>query len=465
MTTASFPPGPKGFPLIGDMLAFYREPHTFLLNLAREYGDIAHFRIGPLNAFLINHHDYIQDVLVNNYQNFAKGRILQRLKFLGGEGLITTSDHHYHRRQRRLIQPAFHRQRIAAYGAVMMEYGARIRERWQDGATLDIAQEMMRLTLAIVGKTLFDADIESEAKEIGEAWTIIMEKAPMLLVPFSELLDRFPLPSNRRFRKAKDRLDETIYRMINERRASGVDRSDLLSMLLQARDEEGDGGGMNDEQARDEALTILLAGHETMATSLTWTWYLLSQYPEAEAKLHAELDTVLAGKLPSINDVAHLRYTRMVFAEALRLYPPVWLMGRQALNDYKIDSYVIPVNSLVFISQYVTHHDPRYYPDPFRFDPERWTPEAEDALPRFAYFPFSGGPRQCIGEQFAWTEGVLLIATLAQEWQMRLVPGHPVEPHPLITLRPGHGMRMTLERRKLVTGHQEVRAPLELTNL
>lgn len=460
MTTASYPAGSKGMPLIGDMLAFYREPHAFLLNLAREYGDIAHFRIGPINAFLINHPDYIQDVLVTNYQNFAKGRILQRLKFLGGEGLITTSDHDYHRRQRRLIQPVFHRQRIAAYGDVMTDYGARLRERWQDGATLDIAQEMMRLTLSIVSKTLFDADVESEAKEIREAWTIIMERAPMLLIPFSELLDKFPLPSNRRLKKAKGRLDDTIYRMINERRASGVDRGDLLSMLLQARDEEGDKGGMTDEQARDEALTILLAGHETMANALTWSFYLISQHPDVEAKLHAELDTVLTGRLPTVDDVGQLRYTRMIFAEALRLYPPVWLMGRHALNDYKIDSYVIPAGSLVFISQYVMHHDPRYFPDPFRFDPERWTPEAQAAQPKFAYLPFSGGPRHCIGEQFAWMEGVLIIATLTQEWRMRLVPGHSVELQPLITLRPKHGMRMTLERRKPALSHHESHAPL-----
>jgi len=366
-------------------------------------------------------------------------------RFLG-EGLLTSEGEH-HRRQRRLAQPAFHRQRIVGYGAIMTDYAARARERWQNGATVDIAEEMNRLTLAIVGKTLFDADVEAESREIGEALTTILSLFNQVMLPYTGLLQKFPLPANRRFQRAAERLDATIYRMIQEHRAGGVDRGDLLSMLLAAQDEEGGGGGMTDKQVRDEAMTIFLAGHETTANALAWTWYLLSQNPAVETKLHAELDRVLAGRLPNFHDLPQLRYTEMVLAESMRLFPPAWVIGRRALTDQPLGPYTIPANAIVICSQYVTHHNRRYFPEPFRFDPERWTPEAKARLPKFAYFPFGGGARICIGESFAWMEGILLLATLAQRWRMRLVPGHPVEPQPRITLRPKHGLRMTLERR------------------
>jgi cytochrome P450 len=451
MTTSSYPPGPKDKPLIGSLFPFFRDPTGLLLSVARDYGDIVRIRIGLGDAFLINQPDYIQDVLMNHYQNFIKGKGFLRAKSVLGEGLLT-SEGDFHRHQRRLAQPAFHRQRIAAYGAVMTEYGARMGERWQDGETLDIAREMMRLTLAIVARTLFHADVESETNEIGKAISIFREEwwntTILPFLPFSRFLEKLPIPSLRRLNKARESLDVITYRIINEHRASGRDRGDLLSMLLLAQDEEGDGGGMTDVQVRDEVMTILFAGHETTASALTWTWYLLSQNPEVEIKLHAELDSVLAGKLPTADDVGRLTYTRMVLSEAMRIYPPVWILGRRPIKDYKIDSYIVPADSVIIVSQWVTHHDPRYYPDPFRFDPERWTPEAQASRPKFAYFPFGGGPRQCMGEQFAWMEGVLLLATLAQNWQMRLVPGHTVEPQPLVTLRPKYGMRMKLERRK-----------------
>jgi cytochrome P450 len=366
-------------------------------------------------------------------------------RFLG-EGLLT-SEGEFHRRQRRLSQPAFHRQRMNAYAEVMARSGAITRDRWQTGETVDIAQEMMRVTLAIVGKTLFDADVESEAAEIRRALTDIMLLFDRITSPFPNLLMKLPLPSNFRFLKAKKRLDATIYRIINEHRASGTDRGDLLSMLLMAQDEEGDGGGMTDVQLRDEAMTIFLAGHETTANALAWTWYLLAQHPEVEARLHQEIDAQLEGRLPDADDFARLKYTEKVFAEAMRLYPPAWAMGRQALSDYPIDKYIVPAGSIILMSPWVMHHDPRYYPDPFKFDPERWTPPAREARPKFSYFPFGGGPRVCIGEGFAWMEGVLLIATIAQHWSMRLAAGEKVEPKPMITLRPRGGMRMTLERR------------------
>lgn len=444
--TISFPPGPSrrlpGF----NFFAFRRDRIGFLTRLAREYGDIVHFRVGRQRIFLLNHPEAIKEVLVTHQHNFKKGLALERGKVLLGEGLLT-SEGEFHTRQRRLAQPAFHRQRVAAYGQAMVAYAARARDRWSDGAALDIAHEMMRLTLAIVGSTLFSADVESEADELGRALTEVLEMFNLLMLPFAPLLQKLPLPANRRFERGRARLDATIYRMIRERRASGEDRGDFLSMLLLAQDTEGDGAGMSDLQVRDEALTLFLAGHETTANALTWTWYLLSQNPGAEASLHAELDAVLCGHLPGVEDLPRLPYTEMVLAESMRLYPPAWIIGRRALRDCRIAGYPIPARSIVLASPYLMHHDARYFPDPLRFDPGRWTPEARAARPKFAYFPFGGGARGCIGEQFAWMEGVLLLATLAQKWRMRLVPGHPVELRPLITLRPKHGMRMTLSRR------------------
>jgi cytochrome P450 len=333
----------------------------------------------------------------------------------------------------------------------MVEHSARTRERWREQTTLDLDQEMMRLTLSIASKTLFDADVEAEATEIGAALTTMMQGWPRMTSPLYPLLNKLPLPSNRRLREAQQRLDDTVLRMIAERRASGADHGDLLSMLLTAQDEE-DGGGMSDKQVRDEAMTLFIAGHETTANALTWTWYLLSQHPEVEAKLHEELDAMLGDRLPSAEDTSRLPYTRKVFTEAIRLYPPAWTIGRRALNDYEIPPYRIPANSMIFMSPYVMQHDARYFPNPEVFDPERWTQEAQATRPKFSYFPFGGGPRQCIGEAFAWMEGVLVIAAIAQRWKFRLVPGHPVAMQPLVTLRPKHGMRMVVEQRK-VSGH------------
>lgn len=444
--TAIFPPGPKS-PIPGvNLIRLRRNPIRFLSQIAKEYGEIVYFKLGPQPVFLVNNPDLIRDVLVTHNKQFMKGEGLQRAKKLLGEGLLT-SEGDFHLRQRRLAQPAFHRQRIAGYGATMVEYAERVSNGWQSGEEKDIAREMMRLTLAIAGKTLFDADVETEADEIGDALGEAMELFGYLTLPFSQLLERLPLPIMKRFRAARQRLDETIYRIIRQRRQSGEDRGDLLSMLMQARDVEGDGTGMTDEQLRDEAMTIFLAGHETTANALTWTWYLLSQNPEAETKLHAEIADVLGGRTATSEDYSQLRYTEMVFAEAMRLYPPAWLIGRRALSDYKLNGYHVPARSILLMSQYVMHRNPKYFPEPDRFIPERWTPEAREGRPKFSYFPFGGGPRVCIGENFAWMEGTLVLATLAQKWRMRLIPGHPVELYPLVTLRPKHGMKMILERR------------------
>jgi len=443
----STPPGPKRRIPLATVLTYRRGPLPFFQNLAAHYGNISYFKLGPQAAYFLNHPDYIKDVLVTNNQNFMKGLVLQRAKRLLGEGLLT-SEGDFHRRQKRLAQPAFHRQRVASYAEVMTGYAVQTRDRWRDGETRDISEEMMRLTLAIVGKTLFDADVESDASDVGLAMGVVMELFETLTLPFFELLQKLPLPQLRRFDRAKAKLDGIIYRLIEERRRSGIDRGDLLSMLLLAHDEEGDGGQMSDEQLRDELMTIFLAGHETTANALTWTWYLLSQHSHVEEKLHRELDDVLGSDPPTFADVARLRYTEMVLAESMRLYPPAWAIGRLSTVDCEIGGYVIPRRSLVVMSQFVMHRDERCYSNPLGFDPERWTAEARESRPHFSYFPFGGGPRRCIGEGFAWMEGILLIATLAQQWRLRLVPNHPVALKPVITLRPKHGMKMTLTKRK-----------------
>jgi cytochrome P450 len=440
------PPGPKGIPVLGSLIDFYRDILGFLTKTAREYGDISYFKLGPRDVFLLNHPDLIKDVLVTHHRNFLKSRALERAKLVLGEGLLT-SEQDVHLRQRRIIQPAFHHKRIANYGKAMVDYASRMGEAWQEGTTVDINNEMMRLTMAIVSKTLFDADVESEAEDIGKTITVIIEMFPRTVLPFSEILDKLPLPSTRRFEKARERLDGIIYGLIDERRANAEDRGDLLSMLLISQDEEGDGKGMTDLQVRDEAMTLFLAGHETTANALTWTWYLLSKHPETEKELHEELNTVLGSRLPTVEDLNRLPYTRMVFAESMRLYPPVWAVARRAINNYEVDAFVVPAGSFVFMSQYVTHRDERFYDDPLRFDPWRWTPEQQAVRPQFSYFPFGGGPRRCIGESFAWMEGILVLATLARNWKMRLVADHRAEVKPLITLRPKYGMRMILERR------------------
>ncbi len=447
------PPGPTAtFP--GQLLlAFRRNPLRFLERMARDYGDVSVVRLGNRRVHLLNHPDLVKDLLVTEHRRFHKGRGLELAKHLLGEGLLT-SEGDFHRRQRRLAQPAFHQQRLALYAAAMVEHAERTSERWARLAArtptspiLDLHQEMMRLTLGIVGKTLFGTEVEDQAHEIGQAITTSMELfRSFTTLPFASLLERLPLPSTWRFLKARARLDATIYRLIAARRTAAEDRGDLLSMLLFAQDEEGS-GGMSDQQVRDEAMTIFLAGHETTANALTWTWYLLSQHPDVEGRVHAELDQVLDGRPAGAEDLSRLGYTWRVLAESMRLYPPAWVIGRRAIADYEVANYRVPKGSIVLVSQWVMHRDPRFFPDPGRFDPDRWTDEARAARPRLAYFPFGAGPRICIGEQFAWMEGVLLLATLARRWRPRLAPGHRVGLQPSITLRPLGGMKMVLEPR------------------
>lgn len=445
-TAAPKPPSLRRSMALG-FLEFRRDPIGFFLTLQQECGDAAHFRFAGHDAYLFSHPDAVQEVLVTHHRSFEKGVALQRAKRLLGEGLLT-SEGEVHTRQRRLMQPAFLRTRIGSYAEAMVEHTRRASERWHDGQVVDVHDDMTRLTLAIVAQTLFDADVDRDAAEIGEALAEALRMFDVITSPFYDLFDKLPLPRKQTFNAAKAKLDGTIMRIIQARRASGETRNDLLSMLLKATDTEGDGTGMSDEQLRDEALTIFLAGHETTATALTWTWYLLSQHGAIYQEMLDEVDRVLGGRPARAEDVARLPFVEKVFAEAIRLYPPAWTMGRRATADVTIGGYALSKGSIAVVSPYVVHHDPRFFPEPYRFDPQRWRPEAKAQRHKFSYFPFGGGPRVCIGEPFAWMEGVLLLATMAQQWRLHLVPDHPVALQPLITLRPKYGVKMRLERRR-----------------
>lgn len=404
------------------------------------FGDLVYFTMGPQQVYFVNHPDLIREVLVNQQAAFRKSRILQKAKVLLGEGLLT-SEGEFHLRQRRLVQPLFHRDRLAGYANSMVELAGRTASQWQDGATFDMHREMAKLTLAIVARTLFSANVDEQSDEIGEAMTALIELFEMALLPFSELLEKLPLPSSRRFRKARALLDATIYRIIAERRATGEDNGDLLSMLILALDEEGGTGRMTDQQVRDEAITLFIAGHETTAVALTWTWLLLAQNPEAEQRFHEEIDRVT----PSFDTLPQLEYTRAVLAESMRLFPPAWAIGRMALRDVQLGGYTVPTGSVLVLSPYITHRDPRFWEAPTEFRPERFLTEAE--RPKFAYYPFGAGTRICIGERFAWMEGTLLLAVLGKKWKMDAAGGE-VKQHAVITLRPKGGLPMrVIERR------------------
>ena len=429
----------------GHLRSFRKRPTEFLTRLSK-LGDVSAFKIAGAQAFLINHPDLIRDLLVTNHAKFMKGRALQRAKGLLGEGLLT-SEKEFHLRQRRMIQPSFHRARINEYAKAMIEFGTRMADEWQDGDVRDVDREMMRLTLWIVGKTLFSANVEDEAMQVGEAMTTIVSMFNFMVLPFSEILEKLPLPPIKKLKKARATLNEVIYKIINERRATGEDRGDLLSMLLMAQDEET-GGAMTDEQVRDECLTLFLAGHETTANALTWTFYLLSQNPGAEAKFHRELDEVLGGKDITPEDYPRLKYTEQILAESLRLFPPAWTVGRLATEPHEFNGYEIPAKSLVLASPFVMQRDPRFWENADEFIPERWeTLSIKEAGNKFIYFPFSKGVRNCIGEGFAWMEGVLLLAILGRKWKLSLMPEQKIALNPMITLRPKFGMRMRIENR------------------
>ena len=441
-----FPPGmPRN-------LAWHAIRHRRLVNpivhfqgLTERYGDVAHYRLGPKHIIFINNPEYIREILIVQHANFIKERTQQRSKLLLGEGMIT-ADGAAHRKQRQVAQPAFHRQQIPKYAETIVRRAAAVRELWRSGEVRDVYRDMMHLTLGTVGETLFRTELGDEVEALNAGIGEIMDVYhAMVLLPGVKYLMRVPFTPLNKFLKARDRLDSTVVRMIAEHRGRGVaaESVDLLDLMLTAQEE----AGWSEQDLRDQVVSVFLAGYETMAIALTWTWYLLSENPEAREKMYAEVDAVLGGRLPKYDDLPRLKYTEMVLAESMRLYPPAWAMGRLALEDFELGPYRLPKGTTVLMSQFVTHRDARYFPDPLRFDPERHTPEAKARRARFSYFPFGMGPRQCIGEAFAWMEGVLVLATFAQRWKMKLVPGHRVEPEPLFTLRPRYGMKMEIEGR------------------
>ena len=439
----NFPPGPPNrlFAMLTGSL--YQDPLGYFTELTKKYGDVWGMKIGNFHSFFINHPDLIEDVLVNKARLYHKGRILQANKYLFGEGLLT-SEGDFWLRQRRLAQPAFHRERIAAYAATMADYTEQMVATWQGGEERDVHQEMMNLALRIVGKTLFDSDVTRDAKEVGDTLDMLLKIASnfgrTVLVPLW-----VPTPKNLRAKAGVRRIEKIIYRIIAERRASGKDTGDLLSTLLQVQDENGT--RMNDRQLRDETITLFLAGHETTASTLSWTWWLLAQNPAVERRFHEELHGVLGGRAPTMDDLPKLTYLGHVLTESLRLYPPAWGMARLAEEEHEIAGYAVKPGYGVAMAQWVVHRDARWFDAPLEFRPERWENGLAKQLPRFAYFPFGGGPRQCIGNTFALMEASVVLAAAGQKFRFALVPGHEAKPMASITMRPKSGIRMRLEER------------------
>lgn len=407
-----------------------------------KYPDIVQVKMGIAGFYLVSDPALIQEILVTKHRDFIKGKFLQRTKKVFGEGLLT-SEGDFHHKQRSLVQPAFQQTRIESYSTIVEEYADRAMGLWKNGQILDIHLEMMKLTMSIVAKCLFDSDLESESKSLVKDLTTTIEYFNRLSSPLAGLLKR--LPTNRKYEKAVGRIDSMIYDLIKRRRESQSDEGDLLSMLLRARDEGHN--EMSDRQLRDEILILFAAGHETTANALTWTWYLLSQNPSVGDKLHAEVDQYSRQELKNSKTLQKLEYTTKVFTESMRLYPPAWVLVRQALENCQVGNYSIPAGADIVISQYLSHRDPRFFPRPENFEPERWTTQMKKSLPKFAYYPFGGGPRSCVGEPFAWMEGVLLLALISKNWNMIHLLDHKVEMLPRITLRPKFGMKMRLEKR------------------
>jgi len=438
--------GPKGHVLFGNLADLNRDQLGFYTRCAREYGDLVPLRLGRTPALLVYHPDAIEEVLVARNRDFIKSWGVRLLRAFLGDGLFLAEGDLW-LRQRRLMQPAFHRQRVATYGEVMIDQVARWTGDWRDGLVVDIHEEMMGVTRAIVAKTLFDADVSRDAQVIGEASQFVLEYfGKRLGGPRAFLPLWLPTPENLQRHLAIRRLDKVVYRMIDDRRRSREARGDLLSILLAAQDAD-DGSRMTDRQVRDEVMTLFMAGHETTAVALSWTWYLLSQHPDADARLADELRDVLGGRVPATTDLPALRFTEMVVTESMRLFPPAYGIGRGAVRATEIAGHPVEAGTIVIIPTWVVHRDARWFDDPEAFRPERWADDASRRLPRFAYVPFGGGPRQCIGNTFAMMEAVLILATVAQRFRPTLPSGQRVRPAPSITLRPARGIRMRLERR------------------
>jgi cytochrome P450 len=445
---AKLPPRPPaGSWITGHLGNFSRDRLGFMLRCARDYGDMTAIRLAHHRVYLANHPQFIEEVLVDKSRHFIKHFALRLTPMILGKGLLT-SEADFWLRQRRLIQPAFVRSRLAAYGPPMVAAAERVLDEWSPGETRDIAVEMSRITLDIAAKALFDADGHDSANEVRDALQYMLD---CFLVRFSRFLlpipSWVPTPRNLQMRRAVRRLDDVIYGYIRRRRQCGEDKGDLLSILLHARDED-DGKRMSDRQVRDEAMTLFLAGHETTALVLSWTWFLLATNPQAEQRLMAELKQVLNGQTPTVADLPRLRYTEAVINESMRLRPPVYAFGREALDDCEIGGFHVPRKTTILMSQWVVQRDPRWFPEPEKFLPERWLDERAQQVPKYAYFPFGVGPRMCIGNTFAMMETVLVLATIAQRFCFTIADGHEVVPQATFTLRPLHGIPAVITPRR-----------------
>ena len=447
--------GPRANWLLGVLPEFRHDILGFLLDCTKKYGDIVRLPYGiagdlikrrrGASAYLLNDPADVKHALVTNQSNYQRIWV-PAAREVFGQGLLTSEDP-LHLKHRRMMQPFFHHQRIEAYSQIMTEKTEQLLKYWQEGSTVDVSKEMMQLTLAIVCKTLFGMDLTEEVRELANVIAVGQHHITLQYRSWVALFTpRFmPTRRNRQFRRAGQQLNQTIYGMIHARRTKGDSPNDLMSMLLNARDQ--DGSAMNDEQVRDEAMTLFLAGHDTTANALAWAWYLLAQHPDAESRLQAELKETLGGRTPSFADVSRLVYTGMIFAETMRLYPPAYILVRTALHDDTLPSGVsIPAGTDIFMCQYVAHRNPRYFPNPERFDPERFNPAVKQNRPDYAYFPFGGGSRMCIGEPFAKMEGILILAAIAQNFKLSLLPGQTIVPEPLVTLRPRNGILMRLSK-------------------
>ena len=445
MTSGPVPPGPRGSLLLGNLRDFAADTLGFFERNLRQYGDVVRARLFDREVILLGHPDLVEEVLLTHHRSFVKHTFFWRhVRAIFGQGLLT-SEGDFWLHQRRLAAPAFHARRIAGYADIMVRFTESMLARWQDGQRLDVHHEMMQLTMEIVAKTLFDAEVD-EHEEISRAFEeVIAEIALRFRMPLP-IPDWVPIPRNRRYLRAVGRLEGLVYRFIAERRASPGDRGDLLSMLLAARDD--DGRAMSDKQLRDESITLFLAGHETTAITLSWTWYLLARHPEVETRLAAELDAVLGERAPTLEDLPRLVYAEQVIKESMRLFPPAYAFGREAIEPVEIGGYPLREGTTVFMSPLFMHHDERWFAQPEQFRPERWTAELEGSLPRYAYLPFGGGPRICIGNRFAMMEAVLLLATIARRFRLRLQDERPIATFPSITLRPQGGVPVVLAARR-----------------
>ncbi|MBV9790169.1 MAG: cytochrome P450 [Chloroflexi bacterium] len=442
-------PGPRGEWLVGNMRDFRRDSLGTLAQSFATYGDIVKFKLGGRVLHMVAHPELAQEVLIDRSSEFVKMPKHQGLGLMLGNGLITNDNHESWLTQRRMMQPMFHRQRLVAMGDKMVAAGERMIGRWQawpDGETVNIAEEMMQVTLDIITQTMFSADVLSEAGRVGPAVATTTHFVSKRGVGPIQLPVSWPTPNNRAFRQATQTLDEIVYRLINQRRAEGTTHGDLLDMLLEARDADN-GESMSNQQLRDEVLTIFAAGHETTANTLSWAWYMLAQHPEVMARLQAELDSVLEGRTPTIADLPNLPYTQQVFNEVLRLYPAAPSIPRLVPRETTLRGYTLPAKSMILLSIYNIQRHPEFWSDPNTFNPDRWAGDNHKRQHRLAFMPFSAGPRICIGNNLALMEGQLLLAMVAQYADLRLVPGQQVKPEVAVTMRPKDGLQMTIHPR------------------